>query len=212
MSEGWADWLWKQLIAHYQGPLILLEWFYPFVFIVPIVERLLRRQISQDGFDRRRFNSFVRLLTLILFLGLESPFVTLYFEFSPQFAVKCLGILAISILIWRFPEQRPYLSVFPEPVIEQIVVRTGKVRKHLIRRRKGYPVQLARGDQLRGAAARLRIGIQGDVFRCHMCLKQKSYPDEYGGTIVTKGHRNHACIDCIESLPALRREDLRRWL
>lgn len=205
-------WLWDTLTQHFMGLLILAEVFWPFLIIGPIVRSLLAREISQDWFERKRFNRSASILTILIYITLEAEFLNLGMT-APNL-VHWIAILLISILAWFHPEQIPYLSVFPETFFQPVLVKINRILARWKRywRPKGFPVQLARGDQLMQPKVRQRIGILGETFRCFICKKQKPYPEEYGGTLFIKHRRSHLCADCVQAAPQLKVEDLRRWM
>jgi hypothetical protein len=221
------DWLWDSITQHLVGLWLLAEIFWPFFIICPIVRLLLDRQISQDSFDRNRFNGFVRILTFVMYIVLEAAFLNI--QMNVNNLVHWIAVISIFVIVWRFPEQIPNLSIFPEGLAQPILSKLKPVLSRLKRlilpklerfssrlkwpwMPRGFPVQLVRGDQLKSLIARQRIGIMGDVFRCFICKKQKGYPEEYGATLFIKRKKSHVCADCVQAAPQLKVEDIRRWM
>lgn len=224
-TDMFLDWLWGSLIQHLMGLWLLAEILWPFIIIGPIVRGLLERQISQDTFDRKRFNGFVQILTPLLYVTLEIEFLDI--SMTASCLMHWIAIGVVFIIVWRYPEQIPNLSVFPEGLVQPYVVKikrhlpslgwVAKMRQHLPSsgwpwKPKSFPVQLVRGDQLKSPSARQRVGILGDVFHCFICRKQKGYPEEYGATLFIKRKRSHVCAECVQAAPQLKVADLRRWL
>jgi len=209
MTDWWPEAL-AELAGYAFGLRILLTLFFPCTVIGVITRFLLRRQTSKDGFDQKRFNRFTRDLAIPLFIILEA-----YFLYSPEIdlyrALLWVGSAAIVILMWKYPEQIPNLSVFPESLIDPILAKTGRVASHLPRP-KGFLTSMIRGDQLETKKARRMMGIEGDRFYCFRCRKERVYPDEFGATLFIKKKKRNVCADCVQALPQLKVADLRRWM
>lgn len=209
MTDWWSE-TYGELVGYAFGLKILLELFFPCTVIGIITRFMLRKQISQDGFNQERFNRFIRDLAIPLFVVLEAYF--LYgSEIDLYRALLWIGSAAIVILMWKFPEQIPNLSVFPESLIDPILAKMTKSAPYFARP-VGFLTSLARGDQLESARGRRIIGIKGDRFFCFRCKRERVYPDDFGGTLVIKKERSYVCADCVQALPQLKVPTLDRWM
>jgi hypothetical protein len=210
MSDLWS-FLRSELVAQGVGLHVLFDLFSPFIIIVPAVRYWLSKQTGGDEFSRKRSSSFIKWLSVLLFVILEAPY--LYgSELNLYSGLLWIGSISLCILMVKFPEQIQYLSLIPDSLLDPITRRVAGPLRKVVFRTKGFLTSIVRGDQLDSPRARKMIGIAGDTFRCYRCRMDKAYPGEYGATLIVKGRRSHICADCVEALPQLKVEDLRKWL